>query len=376
MSASGYALDLMSAVRHVATELDRAPSGALSIDDMAATYHHPVPSDLSRIRQHENAANEHEAVRVLIAKAIMALKTQVEENGNGTYHLTRPFDELRYNRKKLHRSLPSIFNSPFDPMKGNGTDERPAFAENIRHNQRPNKTLDDELRESMRMFGWLPYHPAVKDERGVVLVGHRRLRVAEELGIEPQIVTHSYGSGDAADIERFKIAVGSNMGAKGLTDTDWKAIARSMRAEGWTQQAIADALERSQSAVQREVHDLPTVGNSEKPKRGRPRVKTTPEEEAQVIALMDAGVRNRAQVAEQTGLGEHQVQRVMRDENVRRAALETSPPEPEPTPEDRLDHARKLIEIAESDDPKAAALEAASECMHRFVCECCGERLS
>ena len=40
---------------------------------------------------------------------------------------------------------------------------------------------DDELRDSLKNWGWLPQLPAIMDERGQVLVGNRRLRLASEL---------------------------------------------------------------------------------------------------------------------------------------------------------------------------------------------------
>src|SRR5690349_9486100 len=61
---------------------------------------------------------------------------------------------------------------------------------------------DDELRQSMKQFGWIKEFSALADENGVVLVGNRRLRLAKELGIEPVITTLNFGNGDTADAER------------------------------------------------------------------------------------------------------------------------------------------------------------------------------
>ena len=48
-------------------------------------------------------------------------------------------------------------------------------------NIRDIKRLDDsELRESMDKWGWLPQFPAYADENGVLLVGHRRMKLAKE----------------------------------------------------------------------------------------------------------------------------------------------------------------------------------------------------
>jgi hypothetical protein len=107
MGDRGYVLDIVSPVRHVATALsseDGAPSGALSVADMAATYRHPNTADLSRVRQNENCATDSEAVTWLIQAAIVKLSNQVSGNGDGRYHLTKRFDELRLGQRKIHRT--------------------------------------------------------------------------------------------------------------------------------------------------------------------------------------------------------------------------------------------------------------------------------
>lgn len=115
---------------------------------------------------------------------------------------------------------------PFNPETG-------VFATNIRQDIGDL----DELRESMRAWGWLEDHPAIKDERGVVLAGHRRLAVAEELGIEVreghEVVTLMLGTGDEADVKRFRLAIASNLDAKPLTSRDRARIATHLDVEGW-----------------------------------------------------------------------------------------------------------------------------------------------
>jgi len=103
----GYALDLLSPVRHVATEMERAgPDGpALTIEAMAATYEHTIVGDLARIRQHEGAGSDYEARLWLIRKAVSELGRQVAPDGNGGYLLAKPFDGLRYKGRKLHRAV-------------------------------------------------------------------------------------------------------------------------------------------------------------------------------------------------------------------------------------------------------------------------------
>ena len=88
------------------------------------------------------------------------------------------------------------FDYPFSPLSG-------IFSDNTRDLSRDNL---DELRASMKALGWLKEFPAFQDERGVVLVGHRRIKVARELGIDPIVVTLQFGQGDAADARRLALA--------------------------------------------------------------------------------------------------------------------------------------------------------------------------
>ena len=45
----------------------------------------------------------------------------------------------------------------------------------------------------MAAFGWNKHHPALVDERGAVITGHRRLEVAKELGLDPLVKVVKYG---------------------------------------------------------------------------------------------------------------------------------------------------------------------------------------
>jgi hypothetical protein len=135
------------------------------------------------------------------------------------------------------------------------------FAENIRQDNEPGPE-DDELRESMKAAGWLPGHPAIVDERGTVITGHRRLRIAEELGIKPQTVRMIFGRGDEADIQRLRMAWLSNTGGKGYTPGDRKAMAAWLASRGWTQASIGEALRVAQSTVSRDLREIMQADNS------------------------------------------------------------------------------------------------------------------
>jgi ParB-like chromosome segregation protein Spo0J len=165
----------------------------------------------------------------------------------------------------------------FDPETG-------AFADNIRT---PNPEGYKELRESMEALGWVSQFPAIQDENGVVIVGHRRLTVAEELGIEPKISTMTFGDGEAADARRAKVAIASNIGFEKLSPADRKAIAAQMYGSGWSMAKIADALQVATMTVSRDLRGLTGVkplADLEK-RGGRPRKPEADKEAEQQTAL-------------------------------------------------------------------------------------------
>lgn len=143
------------------------------------------------------------------------------------------------------------------------------WADNIR------STLGDDLGElvdSMRAHGWVAEFPALADEHGVVLVGHRRMKAAEVAGVEPIVKTISFGDGDAADAERVRLAIVSNIGAKPLTAEDRKRIAEHLYGERkWTQNRIAEALGVTQRTISNDVAGLEITSKPPRPRGGRPK---------------------------------------------------------------------------------------------------------
>ncbi len=253
----GYELDMSSPVSHVAAEMVRAgPDGpALTVKAMTASYRHPLSSDLVRVRREEKLGSDEEAALWLIRAAIDELGKQVTRDGDG-YRLARPFGELKWKRRPVRRpgaDEHARLGDPFNPMTGG------VFAGNVRigkhHKSRPPE--DDVLRESMRQNGWLPGHPAIIDERGVIITGHRRLKIAAELGLDPDahVERLSFGSGDAADIARLRTAWFSNEGVKPYTREDRKAVAGYMAERGWSQASIAEALHVAQATISGDLKD-------------------------------------------------------------------------------------------------------------------------
>lgn len=127
-------------------------------------------------------------------------------------------------------------------------------------NVRTTKPLnDDELRESLK-GGWNPELPAIKDEHGVLIVGHRRVKVAEGLGVEPVIKTVTFGDGPDGEAARIRLANVSNIGGAPMTAEDRKAQAVRLYdgGKGLTMDQIAPMLGVSEPTIHRDLKDVLT----------------------------------------------------------------------------------------------------------------------
>ena len=120
--------------------------------------------------------------------------------------------------------------------------------------------------------------PAIADEYGVVIVGHRRLDVAKELGIEPVIVTVRFGEGDKGDAARAALAIASNVGAEPISAADRKKIAADLYGSGWSMAKIGELLKVATMTVSRDLRNLTSLNSPDQPKRGRPRKQPKPVE--------------------------------------------------------------------------------------------------
>jgi hypothetical protein len=100
---------------------------------------------------------------------------------------------------------------------------------------------DSELRESLKTFGWVEYFPALADENGVTLVGHRRLKIADEEKIEPVVKTVTLGAGDVADAERLSAGGQGCRGARPSQRHEQEVLlAARQRGEGFISYRTAE----------------------------------------------------------------------------------------------------------------------------------------
>lgn len=193
------------------------------------------------------------------------------------------------------------------------------FAENIRISI--DNDDDAELRESLKAHGWIEEFPALIDEHDVTLVGHRRLKIAKELGITPVIKKLMIGSGDEADAKRLRLAIASNIGFKPMTKADRQRISEYLYGEReWTMQRIADALNVSTRQISRDLDSFDTVSKPQRPKGGRPKGSGKLKDHyraEEVIAQHDSGMTH-AQIAVTTEIGQRQVRHIIEREKALR----------------------------------------------------------
>jgi ParB-like chromosome segregation protein Spo0J len=263
--SADYPVIMHGAAYHIARKLEGAAPAALSFSDLTKDYKHSMPSDLHRVRRHEKLADDRAAEAWVIRYAVELLDGGLTVDGDMvSFAPGKSYDDLRIFGEPIGRPGPDPYaklRDPFSPVSGQ-------FATNIR------EEIGDltELRESMQTWGWIPEFPALLDERNVILVGNRRMKVAKELGIEPVTKTLVLGNGDAADAERFKLAVASNLGGKKLSPNDRKRIATHLYSDhNWTMKRIGEALDVGKSTVARDIEGFPTVGKPHRPKGGRPK---------------------------------------------------------------------------------------------------------
>jgi ParB-like chromosome segregation protein Spo0J len=193
-----------------------------------------------------------------------------------------------------------------------------AFAINIRDISGD----DSELRSSLKAFGWVEEFPAIEDENGVVLVGHRRLKIAREENIDPVVKKLTLGSGDAADAQRLKLALTSNIGGKPMTKMDRQHIAEHLYGEReWTMENIAKALNVAIGTVHKDLASFSPSEKPSRPKGGRPKGRggsnkqrqqhrnseiTPAKEEAVAKAVLDEG-KTLQQAVSDAGIGSVQI---------------------------------------------------------------------
>ncbi len=121
-------------------------------------------------------------------------------------------------------------------------------------NWRTDGSLDD-LKKTMRPFGWLEEMPAIVDEHGHVIVGHRRLAAArvlraEGVHIRDNVVVRKFGNGAEADNDRVQLFLASNTAAKPFTKGNKRHIAEFLFGDPELSECIPEKLEEVQKLIE------------------------------------------------------------------------------------------------------------------------------
>lgn len=256
-----YAIPIDGAIYFIAKELDRAAT-ALSLSDVQRAYSHSNPADYSRVIKYEKLADEQEAKAWIINFALEHMTDSVTIDG----------DTIRFADGKGYDDVKDYQGQPIKPPPDLPKELRDLFSKvdgpfsvNIRAALKSqNDPAYDELTESLKTFGWIPELPAIRDEFGVVLVGHRRISIAAKLGIEPVFMDVKVGRGTAADVRRLALAIASNIGRRDLTPNDRKHIAKHLRIDAkWELKAIATALKVTTRTIMKDLQS--EVGETTSP---------------------------------------------------------------------------------------------------------------
>jgi hypothetical protein len=287
--APRYVVEALAAVRDT-----KGKDATVDLSDLAANYIAPRPSNITELKkdfaresaQPNDPVDDHEFKEYLIYNAISDVNYQNNdllpydpvilgiENDDNNFRLA---DDVDISKLKLHREPLLPKTVPTDLFAPGGK-----WANNSRSYD-PAKL--GQLRESMQATGWSKHLPAIGDERTkdaenpVIIVGHRRIAVAEELGIDPVIKWVDFGDGPAAEAAKIALAIASNTGAENISPADRKKIAEDLYDDGtkFTMAEIGKILRVSTMTVSRDLSGLTSVKPPPPERGGRPkRKKGTP----------------------------------------------------------------------------------------------------
>lgn len=203
------------------------------------------------------------------------------------------------------------------------------------------------VRASVEQFGIVV--PVVKDQHGRIIDGHHRVRLADELGISYSEQVREV----ASDEEALALAITLNADRRQVSSRQRREIVASLRREGHSQRAIADAVGASRTTIRRDIEaqvgreaHLPetTVGRDGKeyvarrPKTPKPASSPASDSESAPLILLPTRwspkwvaaitrTRNALAVCDRGALKEL-------DAGIERARKAEKPKEPEPAAEE------------------------------------------
>lgn len=222
--------------------------------------------------------------------------------------------------------------------------------------------VDAALKESIRRHGVLM--PIVVDQHGRIIDGHNRSRIADELLMPCPRQTVEVADEDHAR----ELARTLNVDRRQLTPEQRRAVARSLRQEGFSYRAIAGALGTSHVQVQRDLdadlqveHDVPpedrpepekVTGTDGKQQTAKRRT-WTPELVEAIVAAHEAG-RTQASLAQEYDTSPSQISTL-----IKRHRERAETPEPARKTREAVTHREdKVREMAAAGNTSAQIAEA------------------
>jgi len=109
------------------------------------------------------------------------------------------------------------------------------------------RTTEVALRASIEKWGVLV--PIAMDQHGRIIDGHHRSRIADEMGVDYQVITHDI----ANDADAEELARTLNMDRRHLEPEQRRELVAHLRGEGHSYRAIGEALGVSKDTVQRDA---------------------------------------------------------------------------------------------------------------------------
>lgn len=143
----------------------------------------------------------------------------------------------------------------------------------------------------------------ILDERtGEVIDGNHRLRICQELGIEPEYQRIAYAT--EHDAERAKVLL--NLSRRHMTVEQRRELEAKLLLRGWTQQEVAEAMGVTQGRVSQDITNI-NINNGYNPDQ---RVKLTPAQRQEVVRRVQKG-ETQAQVAADYGITQPAIVKIL-----------------------------------------------------------------
>jgi DNA-binding XRE family transcriptional regulator len=310
-----YAVSGIIAYRQLIDALDKAAGAALSL----RAAHRATPAfrqDHARIMHNEGlTADDAGLLWYLFAARAFRTFVDIEETAADVLVKLKPNRTMDGLRKRAGVGERVKFCHPdlLDPLDG-------ALAKAKATADR--KKDVGELVGSMRRDGWLPGSTIVKDSRGMIISGNRRMEAiiklrGEGVTIEPHVIVLPAVISEVANRHRNEAFFAYNRGQKAWTKGQREELSAILIAAGYTQAEAAELIGVSRQTVGNDVAGGDTNANVGK--------SVTPQHIARAREMREAlGMKN-AEIAAAFGVPIRTVQRWLNDPDKPKAQRHLQP---------------------------------------------------